>query len=128
MSSAKRSLFGKSLALFGATTVAGALVPLALAGAARTGALAGVVAAALASATALVLLALAYERGTKLLMGALAAGFMLRMLVVGAGLLSALALGADLMAFAVAFFALYLAHQIIELAVVVRARAAEGAA
>ena len=128
MQSAKPNLFGKSLFIFGATTVAAALVPFALAGPVRLGALAGVFAAAVATATALVLLTLAHGRDTRLLLGALAAGFLLRMMVVAAGLVAALALGADLLSFATAFFALYLAHQAIEVTAVLRARAAEGAA
>ena len=120
MPSTKKSLFGTSLALFGATTGAAALCALFQGGSTRTGAMAGVVAAAVASASALWMLALAFDRGMKLLLGALAAGFLLRMVLVAGGILSAIALQGDPMAFAVAFFALYLAHQTIELTVVVR--------
>jgi len=131
MPSTKRNLFGTSLALFGATTAAAALVAGAQGGPTRVGALSGVAVAAVASASALFLLALAFDRGIKLVVGALAAGFLLRMMLVAAGILLAIALRGDTLAFAVAFFALYLAHQAIELTVVVRrARpaAAEGPA
>jgi hypothetical protein len=120
VSSVKRNLFGKSLVLFGLTTALGAAAPFMLEGAVRLGAGAGVATGALASATALALLAAAFDRGLKLVLGALVVGFLLRMLLVAAGVLVAHAMGGDLLSFAAAFFALYLAHQAIELAVVVR--------
>lgn len=131
VSSVKKSLFRKSLVLFGLTTLVAGLAPLALAGEARTGAATGVAVAALASASALALLGLAFDRGLKLVLGALVSGFLLRMILVAAGVLVARALGADPLAFVGGFFALYLAHQAIELVVVVRhapPQAAEGKA
>jgi hypothetical protein len=120
MHSAKHSVFRRSLGLFGLTTALAAGVPVLLDGAARLGALTGVVAGTLASATALGLLALAFDRPVKLLLGALVVGFLLRMLVVGAGILIAVHLGGEPLAFVAAFFGLYLVHQAIELTVVVR--------
>ncbi|MBI5545600.1 MAG: hypothetical protein HY901_17070, partial [Deltaproteobacteria bacterium] len=78
MPNQKRHLFGRSLALFGLTTAMACAAPLLLAGATRIGAATGVGVAAVASMTALGLLALAIERGTKLVLGALAVGFLLR--------------------------------------------------
>lgn len=127
----KRSLFGKSLALFALTTGLGAGAAFTVEGASRLGAGTGIVVGAVASASALSLLALSFDRSLKLVLGALVAGFLLRMMLVAAGVLVAHALGGDLLSFAAAFFALYLAHQIIELAVVVRRarpQAAEGQA
>ncbi|MGC4122766.1 MAG: hypothetical protein QM765_50975 [Myxococcales bacterium] len=127
----KKSLFGKSLALFALTTGLGVAAPFFVQGPARLGAGTGVVVGAIASASALGLLALAFDRGLKLVLGALVVGFLLRMMLVAAGVLVAHVLGGDLLAFAATFFALYLAHQIIELAVVVRharPQAAEGQA
>ncbi len=127
----KKSLFGKSLVLFALTTAVGGAAPFLFEGPARLGAGAGVAVGALASASALGLLALAFDRGVKLVLGALVVGFLLRMMLVAAGVLVAHALGGDPLAFAAAFFALYFAHQVIELAVVVRRarpQAAEGQA
>lgn len=118
--SGKRSLFGKSLAWFGGTTLLAAVAPFLLDGAARTGVVAGVVTGAFASLCALGLLSLAFDRGMKMVLGALAVGFLLRMLLVAAGLLSSMALGGESLAFVAAFFGLYLAHQIIEFTVVVK--------
>lgn len=127
----KKSLFGKSFALFALTTGVGVAAPFFFEGPVRLGAGTGVAVGALASASALGLLALAFDRGLKLVLGALVVGFLLRMMLVAAGVLVAHALGGDPLAFAAAFFALYLAHQVIELAVVVRharPQAAEGQA
>lgn len=131
MQSATRSLFGRSAALFAATIALGAAVLLALGPGARAGAAAGLVASALGSAVALALLAAAFDRGLKRVLGALVAGFLTRMLLVAAGLLVSGALEGEPLAFAAAFFGLYLAHQAIELTVVVRrarVAAAEGSA
>lgn len=131
MQSATRSLFGRSAALFAATSAVGAAALFSLGSGARAGAAAGLIASALGSAVALALLAAAFDRGLKPVLAALVVGFLTRMLLVAAGLLASGALGGDPLAFTAAFFGLYLAHQAIELTVVVRrARAvsAEGSA
>jgi hypothetical protein len=124
-------LVKQSYALFGLTTALGAAAALMAAGAERSGALAGVVGAAASSAVALALLIMAMPRGLKQVLAALAVSFLLRMIAVAAGLLAARATGGDLLAFCIAFFALYLAHQVIEIAAVFRrsgAQPAEGKA
>lgn len=121
MATSKQSPFKASVALLVLSTLVGCAALLAVHGAARAGAAAGIAVGVLASGTALAFLALAFNRGIKLLLGALAAGFLVRMLLVAGGLLASLALKGDVMAFAVAFFALYFAHQAIELTLVVRA-------
>ena len=127
MNRGKRQTLRTGMLLMGLTTGLAALVPAALSGAVRLGAGAGLAVAAVASASAIALLALSIDRGIKLVLGALVVGFLLRMLMVAAGLLLARSLGADLLAFACGFFALYLAHQLIEVVVVVR-RAGSAAA
>jgi ABC-type transport system involved in cytochrome c biogenesis permease subunit len=124
-------LVKRSYALFGLTTAMGAAAALSAAGAQRLGAMAGVAAAAVTSAVALGLLFLAMPGGLKRVLGALAVAFFLRMITVAAGLLAARSAGGDLLAFCIAFFALYLAHQVIEIAAASRrsgARPAEGKA
>lgn len=121
----------RSYALFGVTTAMGAAAASLAAGSERLGALAGVAVAAVSSAVALALLALAVTGGLKRVLAALAVSFLLRMMAVAAGLFAARAAGGDLLAFCIAFFALYLAHQVIEIAAVSRssgARPAEGKA
>jgi hypothetical protein len=120
MESAKRSPFGRSLPLFGATTGAGALSCFIVDGPLRIGALAGISVAALTSAIALTLLSLAFDRNINAVLGAVAAGFLMRMLFLAVGLLAALRLKGEPIAFVVGFFVLYLAHQLIEIFVVLR--------
>lgn len=121
----------RSFALFGLTTALGAAAALSVAGASRAGALSGVAGAAISSAVGLTLLTLALPRGLKQVLAAVGISFLLRMIVVAAGLLVAKATGGDLLAFCIGFFALYLAHQLIEIAALSRrsgARPLEGKA
>ncbi len=110
----------RSFALFGLTTALGAAAALSVAGASRAGALSGVVGAAISSAVALALLTLALPRGLKQVLAAVGVSFLVRMIVVAAGVLVAKATGGNLFAFCIGFFALYLAHQLIEIAAVSR--------
>ncbi len=121
----------RSYALFGLTTAMGAGAAFLAAGAQRLGALAGVCVAAVTSAVALGLVFLAASGGLKRVLAALAVSFLLRMFAVAVGLFAARSFGGDLLAYCIAFFALYLAHQVIEIAAVSRrsgARPAEGKA
>lgn len=113
-------MFGRSLALFGLSTLLAAAVPAVLHGPARVGAAAGVITAALATALALGVLQFTARRDIKQLLVGLVLGFLIRMALVAAGLLIARALGGDLLVFAAAFFGLYLAHQFLEIAVVAK--------
>ncbi len=126
-----QNLFGRSLILFAASTVAALALSALAQGGLRSGALAGVITATLSTCFSLVLLKLTFERGVKQVLAAISAGFLLRMMAVAAGLLVARALGGELLAFAAGFFGLYLVHQTIEIAVVARrtrARAVESKA
>jgi F0F1-type ATP synthase assembly protein I len=127
----KRAVFGRSLILFGLTTLVAAVVPALLQGPARVGAAAGVITAALATCVALGALKLTISRDIKQLVAAISAGFLIRMMMVAAGMLAARALDGDLIAFTAGFFGLYLVHQMSEIAVVsrrARADATEGKA
>jgi hypothetical protein len=103
-----------------ATAAAGLAAPLLFAGPARVGVLAGVLCALSGTAAAFSLLSLASARGNKMVLGALVAAFLLRVLLVGAGLLVTRFARGDLLVFTAAFFAMYLTHQAIELSAVTR--------
>ncbi len=124
-------VFGRSLGWFVATALAACVAPLFAAASLRSGIWSGVACAAVGSAVGLALLHLVGSKNptTQKVLGALVATFLLRMMLVAAGILVAHALKADLAAFCAGFFGLYLVHQVIEIVVIARrARSTESKA
>ncbi|MGI5863206.1 MAG: hypothetical protein ACOX6T_14260 [Myxococcales bacterium] len=115
-----RLVFGRSVALCALATGLAAVASVLLAGPSRLGAMIGVATAALSTGSSLGILKLTFHGGMKRAIAGLAVGFLLRMLMVAAGLLVALSAGGEPLAFAAAFFGLYLAHQSIEIAMLSR--------
>jgi hypothetical protein len=116
----KRALFRRSLPLFATTAALALMAPFLWEGPVRTGALAGSATAIAASALALLLLKATYSRGNKQMLAGLVGGFIGRLVLIAAGLLTAHALRANLFAFCASFFGLYLAHQVIEITMLSR--------
>ena len=119
-STTSRLILGRGVGLCALTTALAALAPVLLAGPSRLGAVIGLATAALATGSSLGILKLTFHGGMKHAVAGLAVGFLLRMLLVAAGLLVALSAGGEPLAFAATFFGLYLAHQSIEIAMLSR--------
>lgn len=110
----------RSLTLVISSTVAAGALPLLLSGSVQIGAFVGVITAVLATVVTFFFLSRALDRGLQKALLAMVLGFLSKMVLVTAGLLVARAADADLLAFAVAFFGLFLVHQMIEIAAVLR--------
>jgi hypothetical protein len=81
-------------------------------------ALSGAAFAAASAALALPFIAWGSPRGTNALLGGFVAGFFVRMILVAAGLLFSRARGEGALQYAAAFFAVYAATQLVEVAYV----------
>jgi hypothetical protein len=122
--SASQSPVGRSFLICASTVVLAAIAVGMLPASLRVGAGLGVGTAALSSALTLGFLQLTWRRALKQVIASLAVGFLLRMVMVAAGLLTALHLGAEPLAFAAAFFGLYLVHQTVEIGMLARRESA----
>ncbi len=121
MAKEKKKLLGrKGVKLLLVTTFLACLAPLAVMESLRTGVWIGVLAAAISSGIAFSLLSIALERSFKILTMALIVGVLLRIILVAVGLIVSLRLNAHPLAFCVAFFVLYIAHQSIEITSILR--------
>lgn len=110
----------RSLTLVISSTVVAGVLPAFLTGTVRTGAIIGLVTAAIATALTFFFLSRALGQGLQKALLAMVLGFLSKMVLVTVGVLVGRAAGGDLLAFAVAFFGLFLVHQMIEIAAVLR--------
>ncbi len=110
----------RSLTLVISSTIVAAVLPAFLTGVVQVGAVCGIVTAALSSAATFFFLSRALGQGMQKALLAMVLGFLSKMVLVTVGVLATRAVGGDLLAFAVAFFGLFLVHQMIEISAVLR--------
>lgn len=106
------------LAPYAAASALASVCGLEAAGQVSTAALFGAGFAAASAGLALPFIAWGATRGTNALLGGFVGGFFVRMLLVAVGLLLSRARGEAALQYAVAFFAVYFATQIVEVAYV----------
>ncbi|MFN7133248.1 MAG: hypothetical protein ACK4N5_14310 [Myxococcales bacterium] len=110
----------RSLALVMGTTVLAAATPAFLDGANRIGVLVGVFTAAVSAAVTFYFLGRALKQSFQKALAFVVNGFLAKMALVAGGLMLTRFVGGELLAFAASFFSLFLAHQMIEIAAVLR--------
>ncbi len=117
---AQSHLFKRAFAAVAATAVVGLVTALFLETELRVGLLLGLACATISSTAVFILLSRAFGGELKALFNAIVFGMSIRMVLLAAGMLAAKALGASLIAFALAFFLPFLLHQIAELTLVLK--------